>query len=298
MDIKELNNRIQAKQEKIEKIKKKISKLEASKSDEGFKKRYSWMAKDGKWFNHTTGKYELSLEQFKDFGNSYQNYIKDVDYDIKRANDYLADAEITLNKYYNALDLAKSKEDKLSMDKIKVIWDFLQKWKQDYIKYIESNVEVLHKYFDKNSEYVNMANSSYGYIRTHSDEEGEAYKQKLSQLKKECGYLNKSIDPITRDVYSRKTGGIDYTKLNKILDKEVEAKYLYMIDRVTKITGNITDATGLYIDPKGNINGIIIGDMGKARLNTVYAGGYNDDIIVNERHGQVLHFRTLVHKVK
>ena len=71
-----------------------------------------------------------------------------------------------------------------------------------------------------------------------------------------------------------------------------------IISAGTKITGNITDATGLFIDPKGNINGIIIGDMGKARLNTVYAGGYNDDIIVNERHGQVLHFRTLVHKVK
>ena len=55
MDIKDLNNRIQAKQEKIEKIKKKISKLEASKSDEGFKKSYSWMVKDGKWFNYTKG---------------------------------------------------------------------------------------------------------------------------------------------------------------------------------------------------------------------------------------------------
>ena len=51
----------------------------------------------------------------------------------------------------------------------------------------------------------------------------------------------------------------------------------------------ITDAAALYIGPEGDINGIIVGTEGKAKIQTIGAGGYNI---------QCFHFRTLIHEIK
>lgn len=53
--------------------------------------------------------------------------------------------------------------------------------------------------------------------------------------------------------------------------------------------GTITDAAALYIGPEGDINGIIVGTEGKAKIQTIGAGGYNI---------QCFHFRTLIHEIK
>ena len=62
-----------------------------------------------------------------------------------------------------------------------------------------------------------------------------------------------------------------------------------MIDQVSEKIGEITDASHLSIGEKGEINGIIVGTNGKAKIETIGAGGYNI---------QRYHFRTLVHKLK
>ena len=69
----------------------------------------------------------------------------------------------------------------------------------------------------------------------------------------------------------------------------VERKLLDLIGRIMSTVGTITDAAALYIGPEGDINGIIVGTEGKAKIQTIGAGGYNI---------QCFHFRTLIHEIK
>lgn len=78
-------------------------------------------------------------------------------------------------------------------------------------------------------------------------------------------------------------------EIEKALDREVEAKRKNLIARVEDKVGEIKDAGGLYIGVNGELNGVVIGEKGKARVETIYAGGYNV---------QVLHYRVLVKVIK
>ena len=71
--------------------------------------------------------------------------------------------------------------------------------------------------------------------------------------------------------------------------KKKRAKLLDLIGRIMSTVGTITDAAALYIGPEGDINGIIVGTEGKAKIQTIGAGGYNI---------QCFHFRTLIHEIK
>ena len=77
--------------------------------------------------------------------------------------------------------------------------------------------------------------------------------------------------------------------LEQFIEQERRAKLLDLIARIMKVVGRITDAGDLTIGPKGDINGIIIGTEGRAKVETIGAGGYNI---------QCYHFRTLIHEYK
>lgn len=77
--------------------------------------------------------------------------------------------------------------------------------------------------------------------------------------------------------------------LEKTIEEEKTAKLVDLIARINSVVGTITDASGLYISGKGDINGIIVGTEGKAKVETITAGGYNI---------QCLHYRTLIHEYK
>lgn len=76
-------------------------------------------------------------------------------------------------------------------------------------------------------------------------------------------------------------------RLKKDLDEEANRKYDFIIERTNAIVGKITDATGLKVGAKQDLNGYIIGERGRAKVNTIGAGGYNI---------QCFHFRTLIHE--
>jgi hypothetical protein len=77
--------------------------------------------------------------------------------------------------------------------------------------------------------------------------------------------------------------------INNALDKEVIRKKRALINRIKYVTGDIIDASGLYIGVNTDINGIVIGLDSKAKVTTIYAGGYNI---------QCLHYRVLIHQMK
>ena len=82
--------------------------------------------------------------------------------------------------------------------------------------------------------------------------------------------------------------------LDNALEKEKNTMILDLYRRINEEVGDITDASDLQINA-GNLNGIVIGTNGKARVETIGAGGYNTDVVLDSgRHGQRFHFRTLV----
>lgn len=84
--------------------------------------------------------------------------------------------------------------------------------------------------------------------------------------------------------------GFDIEKLNKILAREKENKYFDLCNRISEVVGEITDARGLSIGRQhGELNGVVDGTKGSARIETIGAGGYNI---------QCFHYRVLVHKIR
>lgn len=79
------------------------------------------------------------------------------------------------------------------------------------------------------------------------------------------------------------------TWLERAMEEEKRAKLLDLIGRIMSTVGTITDAAALRIGPEGDINGYIEGTEGKAKIQTIGAGGYNI---------QCFHFRTLIHEYK
>lgn len=77
--------------------------------------------------------------------------------------------------------------------------------------------------------------------------------------------------------------------LEREMEEEKRAKLLDLIGRIMSTVGTITDAAALRIGPEGDINGYIVGTEGKAKIQTIGAGGYNI---------QCFHFRTLIHEYK
>ena len=87
--------------------------------------------------------------------------------------------------------------------------------------------------------------------------------------------------------------------LDKQIEKEKNNKLIELMNRVTKITGTITDAKGLSVESTGDLNGVIIGERGKAKVQTIGAGGYNEHVILDSgRRGQCYHYRVLVNPIK
>lgn len=83
-------------------------------------------------------------------------------------------------------------------------------------------------------------------------------------------------------------GSITEEALDRTIKEEKEYKVAELISLVMDVVGVITDAKGLTIGAKGQLNGFIIGTHGKAEINTVAAGGWNI---------QKFHFRTLINKI-
>lgn len=77
-------------------------------------------------------------------------------------------------------------------------------------------------------------------------------------------------------------------KITKFIEKEAIMKEQILIARVNKAVGKIVKAINLEVGVNGELNGIIQGENGTIKIETIYAGGYNI---------QCLHYRVLIHKV-
>jgi len=179
------------------------------------------------------------------------------DYYSKRCD--LEDAKSTLQKYLKQLEDEKAKEASLSELPEVVVefrsnlikrWDEYDFWKLEEIDRIYKNNDI-------------------------------EYKDKINQLREKFGLGWRDFSWLTKE------------QIHNQNVKDADALILNMINRTVSLTGKITDCKYLYLDQDNSgytiINGLVIGESGKARIESIGAGGYNI---------QKYHIRVLVKEVK
>lgn len=230
-----------------------------------------------------------------------------------------------LMKLYDVERVAKSWQEKYNnqfnkenAEKIESIWNFLCEWEKKAISWYLENAKTyfelkknyereLKKYYASEEferSYNNYINNSYQmrYYRTPENVKrvlGDAFKTRYYA---DIDNFTKSITTIKNDYYYPNPDNryeyhmkpvsytVDENKLIKTIAQEKLNKYYDLCNRITAEVGEIIDASGLSIgNQKGELNGIVKGTEGTARVETISAGGYNI---------QCFHYRVLVHKIR
>lgn len=280
MTKEELQARIEKKEKDIQKINKRIVKWSANMNDEAMRvaRTYGYMAYGSPDKKAASTQYILYKNAHKNDNtvwnnDDWRNRGPNLD-ELMRAYIDLFDADNTINKYKTALDKLTNFEKE---EKIEIIWNFLQDWKQKTFDWI---VENCTHYYD---------------LQQHEEEAWQAYIQQHDLQQQQQSYRTKKsftnsyyrdIGPTTKEVYLYK-GGCDTAKLEKILTQDVRDKYTSFVNQVTEKAGEIVDASDLKIGGKGDINGFVQGTKNKVKVWTTLAGGYI----------QCWHYRSYVHIV-
>ena len=178
-------------------------------------------------------------------------------------------------------DLATA-QDKAQSRNVPAITEFLDNW---YDRMMQMHTEAVPKYLEAKKAYYKADHEFCDYYNNRgwgaSIEERKAKDQEHRNLRKrfheKWGWIEQYmyIDTLETD------------RLERDLKNEYNRKYDFIIERTNEIVKVITDASGLYIGSKGDLNGYIIGTNGTAKVQTIGAGGYNI---------QCFHFRTLINR--
>lgn len=219
------------------------------------------------------------------------------DYDFRVTSKELESAKNMLEDYIKKIEEETAKA---ASRNVPAITEFLDRWEQNCIEF----------YTDAFDRYL----EAYKEFRTECDrirEELKAFGYKASWDKADPNYVAfhelEKVDDKQRKAFKQRwayvTQFIGHEKsydeyMRHVVAEEKKRKYDFILDRVCSIVNVITDASNLEVGAKGDLNGYIIGTDGTASVQTIGAGGYNQDIIVNEKHGQIFHYRTLIHKMK
>ena len=225
----------------------------------------------------------------KEFLENWKNEV--IKYYINKSKSYPEDLkEYKKEKHRLYYNILKETVDRLVVENREEFLD----------KYCHNDESRFHKimdqlsYYDENgpqdSYYDNYRNVLYfGYKDQNNPEHDRRYIR-----------LEESWEARYGDGFFQawKSERFDLNWLNIRIEEEKKNKLLDLMNRVTKVTGTITDASNLHLE-NGDINGIIIGERGKAKVQTISAGGYNEHVILDSgRRGQCFHYRVLINPIK
>lgn len=228
--------------------------------------------------------------------------------EIKSAQRKVKDAENILNNWKEKLNERITADDYIEANTPEVLKNFLENWKQHamsyykdkYVRFVQYRKELrvqemaarleafrtlpsLQRFRDMYHEdeltdYVLDNLYPYKDVDKFLEERGLGYFQKQKKLKDFGDRIIFKMDEI-RNEQEREMW------LDKTIEEEKGAKLLDLIGRIMGVVGTITDVSALTIGADGDINGYIVGTEGKAKIQTIGAGGYNI---------QCFHFRTLI----
>lgn len=298
MDVKALQDKIVAAEQKVEKCKKTIERHKAQMEKKA--KQLQDMGIDPE----AADKYAIA-KQNGDAGREIYWLLCDYDGkkdDIKNAIYKLEAAERICAGWKVKLDLEINRE-RIVQDQVpQVIKDFLQEWKEKAFEW----------YVRRHARYLEVKDDLRQQVREAKIEAVRTLPELASQkelLEKLYGDVGKADDHHFYNLWPRKPveaflkekrlddksvqerlswiGDQTIYKmcdfrnederlkwLDAVLEQEKKSKLLFFYESVTKITGPITDAKGLYMSA-GDLNGVVLGEKGAAKVNTFSAGGWN-----------------------
>lgn len=223
-------------------------------------------------------------------------------HDLKVTLRDIEEVQKALDSYRAQLE---AEVEKASSRNVPVIIEFLNNWRT---RVTEFHLEKFKEYYDERQMVRDLhLNSVSGFCANADSPEYAAYKAAEAAFHNKCyGYYEKRafINRWGKQDYNTikiKDGEYEWLKpyineytldaamdkFKKDIDKEWIRKYDFIIERTNAIVGQITDASDLRIGAKHDLNGYIIGTNGRAKVQTIDAGGYNI---------QCYHFRTLINK--
>lgn len=279
MEIEVLEKRINDKKLQLEKLNKKIEKLQNSKNEKGFIKEVGWLFADNDELETAKTLEDLinskeSKRKFSDpkakVESEYNDYLKQQDDEIRRVQRSIEDVQNTITKYENMLVVEKSKNETIEIPELR---KFFENWKKEIIDFAEKGLKEYWKIQKEMADFHNKAISSSNYTE-------EEIRSKLADYRKQIN------DILTGWVKVRKDKTV--ADFEKYVDRYMKDRYIELVNKVSDITGTITNVN-LSIGADGSINGYVEGTNGTAKVETIVAGGYNI---------QCLHYRVLVHKVR
>ena len=250
-----------------------------------------------------------------------QNGIKELEERCQKYRDSIAEEEKKV-----ADRKASIEEHSVSVNgkDVNVIIEFLNNWEKEVTDYWMKRFE----YFEKEHEsyYKSVIESSIEYMIDynsweHKEQITEMWKDSpyvefystYEEYKKNANYYDKAIrsalDELEEEYESHfsirvieKWGKSKWSpkkevfeeNMRKDIAKEKDRKYDQLIKDVESIVGKIIDMSHIKVGVKGDLEGYVIGTNGEAELWTKGCGGFNTDVIVNVKHGQIFHFRFYV----
>lgn len=209
-----------------------------------------------------------------------------VENDIKRKQREIVNIEKSIQEYREKLKTVQS------IEEIPVLREFINNWKikakgyyteqhnklMEYKSWLEQQEEVFKQWIEETT------GSKFWGSYSPTKEVKEKRKELKIDHESQRDYLHNNFDAIiiTIGMYDQEW----QEKINKVIEREAERKYISFLERIKKAVGKTLDCSGLYIGDNAEINGIVKGELGRAKVETIGAGGYNI---------QCYHYRVLVH---
>ena len=284
---------------KIETLKERIAKAEQKIQNKRntIDKKTGWIAKRKANLSNKT-----MTENDRYWETCEINHLED---DILRLDREIKEVESSLEGYRAQLT---EELEKAASRNVPAILEFLEGWKQRVFAHYDENLVPCYETM-KAVRALGKETNNFRYGTPEYKAAQDKYEKAYAEYhEKTCGYYVKEeyVNPWGRTCErSRKVkeGEWEYlhpynsfktyeegtAKLKEDLEQEANRKYDFIIERVNAICGKITDASFLTVGAKGDLNGYIKGERGRASVQTIGAGGYNI---------QCFHFRTLIHELK
>lgn len=277
MTVKELESKLQASQERLDKAIILKGKYEAK------------VIKKQREYNEVCKTYPLDDNGWVAMNwSNIPNEAYNLSYDLKYAKESVQDTERKIKEltqirdnWKTRLELQKAKDEEFA-NIPEVVKQFVHNWRVKTEQWIRDHLAT----------YIKIRQEIYVIYEKACDYSNNLTYEQRKELKREYNEryndLKESTEPLILNIYSRGSEKEEF--IQKLLDEEERSKILDLIRRVTKVTGTIIDASALRIgEQNGELNGLVIGQEGKAFVETIGAGGYNI---------QRFHYRVLVKKVK
>jgi predicted nucleic acid-binding Zn-ribbon protein len=297
-----------------------------SKTDE-----LSLWGKFEKYYSREVAHLYFDISTFYDYGKwtsnpivQTQNGIKELEERCKKYRDSIAEEE---KKVADRKASIESNSVSVNGKDVNVIVEFLNNWEKEVTDYWMKRFE----YFEKEHEsyYNSVVKTSIEYMINYNSWE---HKEQITEMWKDSPYVEfyptyeeyKNNHKYCDDCYHAINDALNEMKeeyeslfsirqiekwgkskwspkkevfeenMRKDIAKEKDRKYDQLIKDVESIVGKIIDMSHIKIGVKGDLEGYVIGTNGEAELWTKGCGGFNTDVIVNVKHGQIFHFRFYV----